>query len=149
MASSSLLVKNVESFISLPLQSTVIPCVNEASHQDSQEDAHFGQSRGPQSPIHDGPGIQEDEFDVEQNEEDGCEVELDRQPADGQRERLVSALERSQFDRARILSSERGRQENHRAGNRGRQHETDGNPDVFAHRKATLAGQYTSTSRQW
>src|SRR4029077_9973458 len=98
MASSSLLVKNVASFISLPLQSAVIPCVNETDHQDSQKDAHFGQARRAQSTIHYGPGIQEDEFDVEQNEEDGGEIELDRQSVDGQGGRLVSALERSQFD---------------------------------------------------
>src|SRR5947209_18651984 len=75
IASSRRLVKNDPSFaISLPLQGAVIPCVDEARHQNSQKHRHFGKARAPQRPVHDRPGIEEDQLDVEQDEQDRSQV---------------------------------------------------------------------------
>src|SRR5207247_2219969 len=95
IASSRRLVKNdVSVAISLPLQGAVVPGVNEAHHQDPQKDPHLDQAHGPERAVDHGPGIEEDELDVEQDEQDRGEIELDRQPPDGEREGLLSALER-------------------------------------------------------
>src|SRR6266446_5196481 len=96
IASSRRLVKNddVSLAISLPLQGAVVPGVNEAHHQDPQKDPHLDQAHGPERAVDHGPWIKEDELDVEQNEQDGSEIELDRQPPDGEGEGLLSALER-------------------------------------------------------
>src|SRR6266705_6925838 len=95
MASSRRLVKNDVSFaISLPLQGTVVPGVNEAHHQDPQKDPHLDQAHGTQRAVNHGPWIEEDEFDVEQDKQDRGEIKLDRQSPDRERERLLAALER-------------------------------------------------------
>src|SRR3989442_7990739 len=95
MASPRRLVKNPASpDISHPLQGAVVPRVKEPDHQNPQKDDHLCQPRDAEPTIHYGPGIQEDEFDVEQNEKNSDQVELDREVADRQRERSLSALER-------------------------------------------------------
>src|ERR1700730_6204127 len=95
IASSRRLVKNDVSFaISLPLQGAVVPGVNEAHHQDPQKDQHLDQTHGPQRAVDYGPWIEEDELDVEKDEQNRCQIELDRQPPHREREGIVSALER-------------------------------------------------------
>src|ERR1700681_2861333 len=98
MASSRRVVKNdVSLLISLPLQGSVVPGVDEAYHQDPEKDQHLDQAHGPQRAVDHGPWIEEDEFDVEQDEQDRGEIELDRQPAYGEGEGIFSALERRQL----------------------------------------------------
>src|SRR5438132_7441037 len=111
-ASSSRLVTNPASpDMSLPLQSAVVPGVEEAHHQNREKDDHLQETRAAQRAIHDGPRIEEDELDVEQDEENGGQVELDRQMADRQRERNLAALERLRFHGRRLFGAVRGRKE--------------------------------------
>ena len=80
MASSSRLVKNPASpDMSLPLQGAVVPGVEESDHQDAQEDAPSPiKAQRRRARENHGPGIEEDELDVEQDEENRGQVELDR-----------------------------------------------------------------------
>src|SRR5882724_10833385 len=117
IASSRRLVKNDVSFaISLPPQGAVVPGVNEAHHQDPQKDPHLDQAHRPQRAVDHGPWIEEDEFDVEEDEQDRGQIEFDRQPPYWEREGIVSALEGRQLYGGRILLSQRGAQNHHRGG---------------------------------
>src|SRR5207249_6789015 len=76
-ASSRRLVRNDESFIQLlPLQRAIVPGVNKAHHQDPQKNAHLDQARGAQRAADHGPGIEEDQLDVEKDEQDRGQIEL-------------------------------------------------------------------------
>src|SRR5688500_7953587 len=95
MASSSRVVRNPASpDMSLPIQGAVVPGVEEPHHEDPQEDDHLRQTLDTESPIHDGPRIEEHELDVEQDEENRDQVELDRDAADRDRQGRLSTLER-------------------------------------------------------
>src|SRR3972149_6292750 len=85
-----------------------------------------------------GPGVEENELHVEQDEQDRGQVELDRQVAGGHGERELSALERLRFHLRRLFRAE-GRGPPHEpAGDRPRKREEHENPHVFTH-KATTA----------
>src|SRR4029450_579379 len=94
IASSSRLVRNPASLdISLPLQGAVVPGVIEPSHQNAQEDDHRRQAGNAESVVRDSPRIQEDELDVEQNDQNGSQIELNREAAARDGEGNLPALE--------------------------------------------------------
>src|ERR671918_3059595 len=134
MASSRRLVMNPASpDISLPIQGAVIPGVEEPHHENAQEDDHLCQTREAERTVRDGPGVQENELDVEHDEENGNQVELDRDAADRSGERGLSALERLGFHGRWLLWPEHGCQPDAQRCKRARQDKHDNNPDVFSH----------------
>src|ERR671930_2302684 len=130
MAASSRRVRNpASSDMSLPLQSSVVPGVEEAGHQHREKDDHLQETRAAQRAIHDGPRVEEHELDVEQDEENGDQVELHRQMADRQRERNLPALERLRFHRRRLLRPEHGCKDD--VQRRKRTRENESNDDAY------------------
>src|SRR4051812_31482012 len=59
---------------SLPVERALLPLVDEAHHQDGQEDHHGPEAHGPDLPERHGPGEEEGDLQVEQDEQDGDEV---------------------------------------------------------------------------
>src|SRR6266849_2769608 len=119
MASSSRLVTNPASpDMSLPVQSAIVPSVEEPYHEDPQKDHHLSQARAAKATIYHGPGVQENELHVEQDKQNGREVELDRQAADRHREGGLSALEWLRFHGRRLLRAHRGCQDDVRRSER-------------------------------
>src|SRR5712692_10497236 len=134
MASSSRLVKNPASpDMSMPIQGAIVPGIEESCHQDAQEDDHFHQTRAAEPTIRNGPRVQENELDVEQDKENRGQVELDRYVADRQGERDLSALERLGFHGRWLLWAEHGCQHDERTSDRSRQNKEDRDSDVFTH----------------
>src|SRR5207237_1488018 len=135
-ASSSRLVTNPASpDMSVPLQCAVVPGVEEAHHQNREEDDHLQETRSAQRAIHDGPRIEEDELDVEQDEENGGQVELDRQMADRQRERNLPALERLRFHGRRLFGTERRCKDDVCRNKSSGEDERDHYPEVLMHHR--------------
>src|SRR5437870_11082925 len=77
MASSSRLVtKPASPDISLPVQSAIVPSVEEPYHEDPQKDHHLCQQvPAGKATIDHGPRVQEHELHVEQDKQDGRQVE--------------------------------------------------------------------------
>src|SRR3990172_3490132 len=95
MASASRLVKNPASpDISLPIEGAVVPSVEESHHQDPQKNRHPRKAPRAQVTKDDGPGIEENDLHVEQDEQDRGQVELDRHVAGRNRKRRHARLER-------------------------------------------------------
>src|SRR5438093_9593951 len=109
IASSRRLVTNPASpGISLPVKSAIVPRVKEPYHEDPQKDHHVCQAPAAKATVDHGPGVNENELHVEQDEQDGDQVELDRQAADRQRKGGLPALEGLRFHGRRLLRTEYG-----------------------------------------
>src|SRR5262245_5320192 len=111
MASSSLVVRNPASDISLPIESAVVPGVVEADHQDPEEDRHPGEAPRAELPEDDGPRVEKHELHVEENEKDRGQVELDGQMARRDSERRHPGLEGLRLHFRRLLRTEDRREE--------------------------------------
>src|SRR5579871_536288 len=64
----------------VPLQAALPPDVGERDHQDQHEDEHLDHAVPAELAQVDGPGIEEDRLDVEDDEEHRGQVEAHRQP---------------------------------------------------------------------
>src|SRR5512140_721448 len=62
---------------SVPLERAFLPQVGEPEEEDGDEDEHFDEDRPSALPEHDGPGVEERRFDVEQDEDHRDDEELD------------------------------------------------------------------------
>src|SRR3972149_8951224 len=139
MASPSRLAKTpAPPDISLPIEGAIVPGVEEPHHQDPEKNRHPRQAPRAQVSKDDGPGVEENELHVEQDEQDRGQVELDRQVAGGHGERGASALERLRFHLRRLFRAGNRGPPHEPAGDRPRKREEHENPHVFTH-KATTA----------
>src|SRR6476660_9444383 len=109
--------------LSVPLERTLAPDVDEPEREHRDEDHHLDEPEHAEAAEQQRPGIQEDHLDVEDDEEDGGEVELDREASPGGSARHVPALERLLLDGRRSPRSEQRRHREEEAGNDRRQHE--------------------------
>src|SRR5439155_1408587 len=66
-----------------PIQASLLPDVGEGDQQDADEDQHLDKTEPLQLPEQDRPWVEEDGFDVEDDEQHRRRVEADRQPEDG------------------------------------------------------------------
>src|SRR5262245_14598099 len=75
-AASRRLVKNVPLNMLLPFQCAAVPSIDVADHENSQKDADLNQSQHFHVPLaeDDGPGIEEHQFHVKQNEQDRGQI---------------------------------------------------------------------------
>src|SRR5919107_4848713 len=78
----------------VPLESATAPHVGVGDEDRGDEDDHLDQPEHAQRVVGDGPRVEEDDLDVEDDEEHRRQVVLDREPAAGQRllDRLDPAL---------------------------------------------------------
>src|SRR5439155_14287002 len=58
----------------IPFERSLLPFVDETHDEDEQEDAHRDETEDTDLPQHDGPGKQENDLEIEDDEEDGDEV---------------------------------------------------------------------------
>src|SRR5512145_655664 len=65
----------------LPFERPLLPGVREPDEEDEDEDGHFDEAEEPELPEEDRPGIDEGRLEVEEDEQEGDEVELDRDAA--------------------------------------------------------------------
>src|SRR5207245_11778597 len=83
---------------SIPLERSALPYVDVADEENQHEDEHFDEeeSRGQRASAHKDhrPRDEKDSLDVEQDEEDGDQVELHRKPLVRATERRHAALVR-------------------------------------------------------
>src|SRR5262245_43344672 len=134
IASSSRLVRNPASpNVSLPVECAIVPRVEEPHHEDSQKDDHLRQPEGAEPAKDHRPRVEEHKLDVEKNEQNRGQIELDRQAADGQRERNLPALERLRFHGRRPLRAEQLRQQDVQAREPARDHECDHDSEILSH----------------
>src|SRR5262245_20658960 len=91
---------------SVPLERALAPDVDEPEREDEEEDHHLDEPEDAEPAEQERPRIEEDDLDVEDDEEDGGEVELDREPAPRWTARHVAALERLLLDRGRASGTE-------------------------------------------
>src|SRR5262245_60319650 len=82
--------------MSVPVQSAAAPHVGVRDEHGANEQNHLDESEQPQVHERDRPRVQEDDLDVEDDEQHGGQVELDREPAAAHRlgRRLDAALVR-------------------------------------------------------
>src|SRR5262245_34814527 len=79
---------------SVPLQRPDAPDVSEPHRKDPHEHRHFGETEPAELAIGQRPWVHEHHLDVEDDEEDGREVELHRKPSAAKRaDRRVARLE--------------------------------------------------------
>src|SRR5215217_8302462 len=77
--------------LSVPVQAATSPDVGVGDEHGGDEDDHLDQPEDAERVVRDGPGIEEDDLDVEDDEEHRDQVVLDREAAAG--ERLVDRLD--------------------------------------------------------
>ena len=86
--------------LGFPVQHALFPGVAEGSEQDGGKDEGKGEDGRPKGGevvlIHDGPGVEEDDFDVEKHEQHRHDVEFHAEPRlgipDGQHAALIGAV---------------------------------------------------------
>src|SRR6266850_6337247 len=66
---------------SRPLERAFAPYVDEAKRQHEDEHQHLDEAEQPERAEHHGPRVEEDDLDVEDDEQDGGEIEFDRETA--------------------------------------------------------------------
>src|SRR4030095_5755221 len=83
----------------LPLQSFLLPDVDEAEHEHAEEHHHLDEAEPAEPPVEGGPWPDEQELDIEEDEEDRDGRKLDGEAAFGQRDRILPAFEGRHLDR--------------------------------------------------
>src|SRR5438552_3188287 len=78
---------------SRPLERSFTPHVDEAEREHEDEDRHLDEPEEPERTECDRPRVEEDDFHVEDDEEDGGEIEFDGEAAPRRPARRVPALE--------------------------------------------------------
>jgi hypothetical protein len=117
------------------------PLVEQPDHGQEQEHRHGGEARPAELAKDDRPRVHEDDLDVENDEQDGGEVELDREATPGRPARLVAALEGLQLGGGAIARAEQAAGVDHHQHDHQRQGEGDQHGDVLGeHRAACLEG---------
>src|SRR5690606_38139614 len=103
---------------SIPLERSFLPLVNEADHQDGEEDRHCHEPERAERVQGHGPGKEKGDLEVEDDEENRDQVIADVESHAGVLERLEAALVRREFLRVFLPPAEE------EAG--AQQHDADG-----------------------
>jgi len=96
---------------SFPLQRAFAPDVDQAHRQDADEHQHLHESEPPQGLEDHGPGIEENCFNVEHDEEHGDDIEAHRVAAAGVADGVHAALVRHVLGREVLLLAQQLRQD--------------------------------------
>lgn len=104
-----------------PVQRAFFPQVDVAHHQDQNVNEHLHEAEELQLPENDGPGIEEDRFDVEQDEDYRHHVEVHGIRSARVTGRANAALIGLVLDLRARMTPDHIRHHNHHAGGSGRQ----------------------------
>src|SRR5690349_19947884 len=120
---------------SVPFQRSLLPGIPKADQENGDEHHHLDQSDEPQPPEIHGPGKEEDEFDVEDDEEHGDDVVAHRKLDTGIGEQRAAAFVRLELRAIRPPRPEdAARQEGDRS-EAERDHDEDQDRDVVQRRQ--------------
>src|ERR1700733_418585 len=98
----------------LPIQRALVPLIDEANREDRKEAKHGEKTQQADARQADRPGEEERDFDVENNEENGYEIEAHIESPPRIAKRLESAFIGREFGGIRLLMGREYRAENHR-----------------------------------
>ena len=102
--------RRVVTFGNGPVQYAFFPDIEEAGHHEADEQQHFNEGEHLELLVNHSPWIEENRFDVEQDEKHRHQVELHTEAPAGVAERVDAALVRSVFNFVRNLASDYERQ---------------------------------------
>src|SRR5947209_5129845 len=94
---SSLLLPFFPALIRGPVQNTLLPNVKEPTQHENDKKQHFEKSKKPELPVNNGPGIQENGFNIKQDEHHCDQIKLDAKPPPGIANRLHAGFIRRRF----------------------------------------------------
>src|SRR3954468_24709487 len=100
---------------SVPGERSLFPDVSETGGEHRDEYHHLDQTWHAEPPKHDRPWIHEDDLDVENDEQDGDQVEPHREPSACRTGRRIAALEHLLLDRVRMRAPEQAAEQRARA----------------------------------
>jgi hypothetical protein len=120
-----------------PFQSALLPHVHERDEDQPDEHDHFDQPEQSERAKRDGPRVEEDRFDVEDDEQHRHHVELDREPGGlRQADRLHPRLVGRHLDRIWPVRSEQRRKAQRQDGEpSGQNRENDDRNETVGHRQ--------------
>ena len=127
-------------------QRSLAPLVEQADHREEQEDRHRREAAPAELPEDDRVRVHEHHLDVEDDEEDGGQVELDREAPPGGAARLVAALERIELGGRQVARAQEAVDVHHHRHDDQRQGEGDEHRDVLSeHDGDSRLGEVSNT----
>ena len=81
-----------------PIQGALFPDIEEPGEDQCDKNGHLDEGEQPQFPVYHRPRVQEDGFDIKENEKHPHQVELDAESLPGRTGRRDAALIRQIFD---------------------------------------------------
>src|SRR6266545_8008127 len=117
------------------LQRPLLNDVDQSHGEDQNEHQHLDKTEEPQPPKHHGPGVEEDNFHIEDDEQNRDQIELYREAPPGRSARGIATLERLVLDRRVLFRTEEGASKDHCPCHYSPQDQRYQDRDVLLHEK--------------
>src|SRR5581483_417522 len=113
----------ISSAISVEIERALLPCVNEADHDDQQKNPHLDQPENAEPAKRYRPRVQEHHFQIEDEEQHRDEIKVHREADARVALRRIAGLERVRFDGRHPLRADRLRDKKQRQHHDSRKRE--------------------------